>query len=349
MNMMKAAVIHEHGERDVVRLEQIPIPQPALDEVRIKVYACALNWLDVGVRRGPQFGAIPLPLITGVDISGVIDVVGEAVSGWLAGDEVTLYSLVTCGDCEYCRQGDVTVCAQHRIIGEHLNGGLAEYVVVPARNLIPKPVNLSHVEVAALPVVAMTAWHMLISVAGLQAGETLFIPGAGGGVASMGIQIGKYAGAKVYASTSTPEKMEQARALGADMVFNYREADWVQQVIDATDGRGVDVVQDNVGALTWSDSLKTLARNGRMVVCGSHSGKHFNLAIPQIYHRQLRILGANGGTYNELVTALELANQGILRPVIDTVLPLSAIHEGHRLLEEHDHFGKVVMQIVADE
>ncbi len=349
MNMMKAAVIHGHGERDVVRLEQTPIPQPAADEVRIRVHACALNWLDVGVRRGPQFGAIPLPLITGVDISGVVDAVGDEVSAWQSGDEVTLYSLVTCGDCEYCRQGDVTVCAQHRIIGEHLNGGLAEYVVVPARNLIPKPINLSHVEVAALPVVAMTAWHMLISVAGLQAGETLFIPGAGGGVASMGIQIGKYAGAKVYASTSTPEKMEQARALGADMVFNYREADWVQQIIDATDGRGVDVVQDNVGAATWSDSLKTLARNGRMVVCGSHSGKHFNLAIPQIYHRQLRILGANGGTYNELVTALELANQGILRPVIDTVLPLSAIHEGHRLLEEHDHFGKVVMQIVADE
>jgi len=349
MNMMKAAVIHEHGERDVVRLEQTPTPQPSLDEVRIKVHACALNWLDVGVRRGPQFGEIPLPLITGVDISGVVDAVGDEVSAWQSGDEVTLYSLVTCGDCEYCRQGDVTVCARHRIIGEHLNGGLAEYVVVPARNLIPKPVNLSHVEVAALPVVAMTAWHMLISVAGLQAGETLFIPGAGGGVASMGIQIGKYAGAKVYASTSTPEKMKQARALGADMVFNYHEADWVQQVIDATGGRGVDVVQDNVGALTWSDSLKTLARNGRMVVCGSHSGKHFNLAIPQIYHRQLRILGANGGTYNELVTALELANQGILRPVIDTVLPLSEIHEGHRLLEEHDHFGKVVMQIVADE
>ena len=347
MNMMNAAVIYEHGERDVVRLEQIPIPQLAANEVRIKVHACALNWLDVGIRRGPQFGAVPLPLTTGVDISGVIDAVGKKVSGWQPGDEVTLYSLLTCGDCEYCRQGDLTVCAQHQIIGEHVNGGLAEYMVAPARNLIAKPTNLSHVEVAALPVVAMTAWHMLISVAGLQAGETVFIPGAGGGVASMGIQIAKHAGAKVYASTSTPEKMKQARALGADFVFSYREADWVQQVIDATGGRGVDVVQDNVGAATWADSLKTLARSGRMVVCGSHSGWQLDLAIPQIYHRQLSILGANGGTYNELVTVLELANQGILRPVIDTVLPLSAIHEGHRLLEEHDHFGKVVMRIAV--
>ena len=348
MNLMTAAVIHEHGERDVVRLEQIPIPQPAADEARIKVYACALNWLDVGIRRGPQFGAVPLPLITGVDISGVIDAVGDAVSDWRPGDEITLYSLVTCGDCEYCRQGDLTVCPHHQIIGEHLNGGLAEYVTAPARNLIAKPTNLSHVEVAALPVVAMTAWHMLISVARLQAGETVFIPGAGGGVASMGIQIAKQAGAVVYASTSTPEKMEKARALGADYAVSYREADWAQQVIEATGGRGVDVVQDNVGALTWVDSLKTLARNGRMVVCGSHSGRRLDLAIPQIYHRQLSILGANGGTYNELVTVLELANRGVLRPVIDAVLPLADIHEGHRKLEEHDHFGKVVMQIAAD-
>ncbi len=348
MSTMLAAVIREHGERDVVLLEQVPIPQPGADEVRLEVHACALNWLDVGIRRGPQFGAIPLPLTTGVDISGVVDAVGANVSGWKAGDQVTLYSLVTCGDCEFCRSGDVTVCPEHQIIGEHINGGLAEYVIAPARNLIRKPVNLSHIEVAALPVVAMTAWHMLITVARLQAGETVFIPGAGGGVASMGIQIAKHAGARVIASTSTADKMRKAHELGADHVVNYRESDWLQRVLDATDGRGVDVVQDNVGGKTWADSLRTLARNGRLVVCGSHSGKQFELAIPQIYHRQLSILGANGGTYTELVAALELADLGILRPVIDTVLPLSQIHEGHRILEEHDHFGKVVMQIRVD-
>ena len=347
MSKMLAAVIHEHGDRDVVHLEQVPIPQPAAGEVRLKVHACALNWLDVGIRRGPQFGAIPLPMTTGVDISGEVHAIGADVSGWLAGDEVTVYSLVTCGHCEFCRRGDLTVCPQHQIIGEHINGGLAEYVIVPARNLIPKPKNLNHIEVAALPVVAGTAWHMLVTVAGLQAGETVFIPGAGGGVASLGIQIAKHAGARVIASTSTADKSRKARELGADHVVNYHDENWVEQVIDATKGRGVDVVQDNVGGKTWADSLRTLARNGRMVVCGSHSGRQFELTIPQIYHRQLSILGANGATYNELVTVLDLANQGSLRPVIDTVLPLSQIHEGHRILEEHDHFGKVVMQITA--
>ena len=347
MSKMLAAVIHEHGDQDVVRLEQVPIPQPAVGEVRLKVHACALNWLDVGIRRGPQFGAIPLPMTTGVDISGEVHAIGADVSGWLAGDEVTVYSLVTCGDCEFCRGGDLTVCPQHQIIGEHINGGLAEYVIVPARNLIPKPTNLNHIEVAALPVVAGTAWHMLVTVAGLQAGETVFIPGAGGGVASLGIQIAKHAGARVIASTSTADKSRKARELGADHVVDYHDENWVEQVIDATKGRGVDVVQDNVGGKTWADSLRTLARNGRMVVCGSHSGRQFELTIPQIYHRQLSILGANGATYNELVTVLDLANQGSLRPVIDTVLPLSQIHEGHRILEEHDHFGKVVMQITA--
>ena len=203
MSKMLAAVIHEHGDQDVVHLEQVPIPQPAAGEVRLKVHACALNWLDVGIRRGPQFGAIPLPMTTGVDISGEVHAIGADVSGWLAGDEVTVYSLVTCGHCEFCRRGDLTVCPQHQIIGEHINGGLAEYVIVPARNLIPKPKNLNHIEVAALPVVAGTAWHMLVTVAGLQAGETVFIPGAGGGVASLGIQIAKHAGARVIASTST--------------------------------------------------------------------------------------------------------------------------------------------------
>ena len=346
---MLAARFHEHGGRDVLRLERVPIPRPAAGEVRIKVRACALNWLDVGIRRGPKFGAVPLPLTTGVDISGVIDAVGAAVRGWSGGDEVTMYSLLTCGECEFCRAGEVTVCPQHQIIGEHRDGGLAEYLIAPARNLIAKPKNLSHFEAAALPVAAGTAWHMLITVAQLKAGETVFIPGAGGGVASMSIQIAKYAGAAVVASTSSPEKMAKARELGADHVVNYRDPDWVEQALAFTGGRGVDVAQDLVGARTWADSLRTLARNGRMVVCGSHSGVELNLSIPQIYHRQLSILGANGATYNELCAALELAGRGALRPVIDRVLPLQEIREGHRILEERDHFGKVVMQVAMDE
>lgn len=340
---MQAAVLRRHGGREAVQLEEVPIPQPGYGEARLCVRACALNWLDVGIRKGPKFGAIPLPLIGGGDIAGVIDALGPGVTGWQEGDEVLVYPLVTCGLCEFCRRGEPTTCPQHKIIGEHLDGGLAAYTVVPAANLIPRPANLSFVEAAALPVVGMTAWHMLFTVGGLRAGEHVLIPGASGGVASLGIQLAHYAGAKVLATTSTPEKLARAQALGADAVFNYREGDWLKWVLELTGGRGVDLIQDNVGAATWPQGLRALARNGRLVACGSHSGTSFVLDIAQIYHRQLRILGSNGGTIHDLLCVLALAAEGKVRPVVDQVLPLAQIHEGHRILEDGEHFGKVVI------
>lgn len=343
MNTMVAAVLREHGDRSAIRLEQVPIPEPGPGEVRLRVQACALNWLDVAVRQGPKFGPIPLPLIGGGDIAGTVDALGPGVTGWQEGDEVLVYPLITCGICEFCRRGEPTTCPAHRIIGEHVDGGLAEFTVVPAANLLRKPPNLSFVEAAAIPVVFMTAWHMLIRVGELRAGETVLILGAGGGVASAGIQIARHAGARVLSTTSTPAKMARARALGADVVFNYREEDWSARALEVTAGRGVDLVQDNVGAATWPFALRALARNGRLVTCGSHSGAEVRLEIGQIYHRQLQIRGSNGGTYQDLASALALIGQGHLRPVVDTVLPLEQVHEGHRLLEAGDHFGKVVI------
>ena len=345
MSTMTAAVLHEHGERDAIRLEELPLPEAGPGEVRLRVQACALNWLDVGVRRGPKFGAIPLPLIGGGDIAGVVDNLGLGVEEFERGDEVVVYPLMTCGRCEHCRAGEPTTCPEHRIIGEHVDGGLAAYTVVPAANLLPKLPRLSFVEAAALPVVSMTAYHMLVHVGQLRVGETVLIVGAGGGVASMGIQLARLAGARVLATTSTAEKAEQARRLGADAVFNYREPDWSDRVWQATGERGVDLVQDNVGAATWPAGLRLLARNGRLVSCGSHSGATVELEIGQIYHRQLRILGSNGGTFSDLATVLALAERGDVEPVVDTVLPLTEIHEGHRLLEEGEHFGKVVIDL----
>ncbi|MDX1663370.1 MAG: zinc-binding dehydrogenase [Candidatus Promineifilaceae bacterium] len=345
MSTMLAAILREHGERDAIRLEEIPRPLPGPGEVRLRVQACALNWLDVGVRRGPKFGAIPLPLIGGGDIAATVDDVGQGVETFTEGDEVVVYPLITCGHCEQCRAGEPTTCPEHQIIGEHVHGGLAAYTVVPAANLLPKPPSLSFVEAAALPVVGMTAYHMLVHVGQIRVGETILIMGAGGGVASLGIQLARLAGARVLATTSTAEKAEHARGLGADAVFNYRDRDWVRQVWEATDGRGVDLVQDNVGAATWPAALELLARNGRLVSCGSLSGARVELEIGQIYHRQLSILGSNGGTIDGLATVLSLAEQDKLRPVVDTVLPLTEIHEGHRLLEEGEHFGKVVIDL----
>ena len=342
---MQAAVLQHHGGHEAVQIKDVPVPEPGYGKVRIKVSACALNWLDIGIRKGPKFGTIPLPLIGGGDIAGVIDSVGEGVVGWQNGDEVLVYPLVTCGICEFCRRGEPTICPEHQIIGEHIDGGLAEFTVIPADNLIHKPANLSFTEAAALPVVLMTAWHMLITVGQLRAGEYALILGAGGGVASAGIQIARYAGAKVLATTSTPAKVTQALEIGAHEVFNYRDDDWVERVLGATDGRGVDLVQDNVGSATWPHALHTLARNGRLVSCGSHSGTTFALDISQIYHRQLRILGSNGGTYNDLKSALALVEQGYIQPIVDKILTLDQIHEVHRILEEGTHFGKVVISM----
>ena len=345
MNTMNAAVLRRHGEREAIQLENVPIPEPHPGEVRIKVKACALNWLDVGVRRGPKFGEIPLPLIGGGDIAGVIDTVGERVTSWQAGDRVLIYPLITCGVCEFCRRGEPTTCPEHRIIGEHINGGLAEYTIAPAANLLRIPAGLSYIEAAALPVALMTAWHMLITVGQLRPGEIALILGAGGGVASIGIQIARHAGARVLATTSAAEKMTRARELGAHDVINYQEEDWVARTMEITGGRGVDLIQDNVGAATWPLALRALARNGRLVACGSHSGTHFELDIAQIYHRQLQIRGSNGGTIHDLMSALALVAAGCIRPVVDTVLPLDKIHEGHRILEAGEHFGKVVIEL----
>jgi NADPH:quinone reductase-like Zn-dependent oxidoreductase len=221
---------------------------------------------------------------------------------------------------------------------------LAEYTIVPAHNLLSKPKNLSFVEAAAVPVVFMTAWHMLMTNAQLRAGETVLILGAGGGVASAGISIARLAGAHVLVTTSTAQKADRAIELGAEQVFNYREEDWVQAVLEGTGGRGVDLVQDNVGAKTWPSALRVLAGNGRLVSTGSHSGAEVTFDLSRIYHRQLRIIGSNGGTYQELATVLDLMEKGRLKPIVDKVLPLEKIHEGHRLLEEYDHFGKIVIE-----
>lgn len=342
---MKAAVLREHGGRDAVRIEDVPIPEPGPAEARVRVKACALNWLDVAVRQGPKFGAIDLPIIGGGDIAGVVDLVGDLVEGWRPGDEVVIYPLITCGVCEFCRTGEPTVCPKHQILGEHIDGGLAEYTIAPAANLLRKPKNLSFIEAAAVPVVFMTAWHMLLTKADLKAGETVLILGAGGGVASAGIEIARLAGARVLATTSSEKKAERALDLGAHRVFNYRDEDWVQAVIDETHGRGVDLVQDNVGAKTWPQALQTLARNGRLVSTGSHSGAEVTFNLSQVYHRQIRIIGANGGTYPELATIFELMEKERLKPIVDTVLPLDQIHEGHRRLEEYEHFGKIVIEM----
>ena len=244
----------------------------------------------------------------------------------------------------FCRRGEPTICPSHRIIGEHIDGGLADYTVVPAANLLRKPARLTFVEAAAVPVVFMTAWHMLFTVGKLQMGERVLIPGAGGGVASAGIQLAHHAGAVVYTTTSTDEKAQMARLLGAELCSTIERTTGSAPFWMPQPGEASTWFRTTWGA-NWADALRTLARNGRLVSCGSHSGAAVEFDIGQVYHRQLRILGSNGGTYQDLAAALAVIEAGHARPIIHAVLPLEELREGHRLLETHDHFGKIVIEM----
>jgi len=247
---MKAITFHKPGGPEVLRYEDVPDPMPGPGQVLVRVHACALNHLDLIVRgRGPAAG-LPWPHITGADGAGVVAGLGPGVAGVELGAAVALNPALSCGACPYCRAGEQSLCEHFGILGRDARGAMAEFVVVPAANLYPLPVDLSFVQAAAAPLVNMTAWRMLITKAQVCPGERVLIVGAGGGVATAAIQIAKLAGAIVYASTGGPEKARRAREIGADQVVDYRSADVVSAIMDLTGGEGVDVVVDSVGGAT---------------------------------------------------------------------------------------------------
>ncbi|HYY42372.1 MAG TPA: zinc-binding dehydrogenase, partial [Pyrinomonadaceae bacterium] len=269
---MKAVVFHEHGGPGVLRYEERPEPQIRANEVLVEVRACALNHLDVWARGGLPGIEIPLPHILGNDVAGVVCAAGELVDWVQAGDEVMLQPGVSCGHCLECLSGRDNLCPQYDIIGYRRDGGYAELVAAPGVNVIQKPAALSWAEAAALPLVTVTAWHMLVTRAQVQPGEDVLIHAAGSGVGSIGIQIARLRGARVIATAGSDEKLAQARALGADEVVNYTNPDWPREVRRLTARRGVDVVFEHTGAETWPGSIQVLAKDGRLVTCGATSG-----------------------------------------------------------------------------
>ena len=340
---MKALAFNEHGGLEKLNYQDVPDPKIGPGEVLVKVRACALNHLDLFVREGIPGLKLPLPFWSGCDIAGDVAEVGAAVQGVKIGDRVAVNPNLNCGRCEYCIQGEDSLCISYGIVGEHTYGGLAEYVKVDGRNVLKLPDAISYEGAAAFTLVNMTAWRMLVTQAALRAGEDLLILGVGGGVSSTAVQIGKLCGARVWVTSSSDDKLQRAKALGADECINYTKEDWVKVVSERTGKRGVDVVLENVGAATWKGSLRALAKGGRLVTCGATSGPIGETDIRVVFWKQIRIIGstmANRREFNQVMTQFF---RGRLKPIVDRVFPLKDGAEAQRVLAEGKQFGKLVL------
>jgi NADPH:quinone reductase-like Zn-dependent oxidoreductase len=339
---MRAVRMHQHGGPEVLRIEELPQPKPRPGWSVVRVKACALNHLDLWVRRGLPGIAIPLPHILGCDIAGELVATTDEQAP-ASGTRVLVAPGVGCGSCSECSAGRDNLCRRYTLLGYLLDGGYAELALVPTVNLIPIPDALDWAAAAAVPLVFLTAWHMLTEVASLRPGETILIQGAGSGVGSAAIQIARLMGARVLATTSDPNKQARARELGAEAVYDSRAPALAAEVRRWTGNRGVEVVFEHVGAATWNASVAALARRGRLVTCGATSGVEVQLDLRHLFGRQLVLAGSYMGGRGELHRVLELVFAGRLAAVIDRTFPLEQAAAAHRHLESGRQFGKVVL------
>ena len=341
---MKAIRFHSHGGPDVLRLEEVADPVIGPGEALVRVRACALNHLDLWQRRGLRRVTIPLPHISGSDVAG--EVVAANGGSVAAGTRVMVQPGVSCGHCLACLSGDDNECPQYEVLGYRNHpGGYAELTKVPSQNLVPLPDTIPFVDAAAFPLTFMTAWHMLITRARLQRGEDVLVLAAGSGVGQAAVQIARLTGARVIATAGSDAKLERARALGADEGINHHTQDIAEEVKRLTGRRGVDVVVEHVGAATWAKSVRSLARNGRLVTCGATTGGDAGLDLLALFSKRLSIIGSYMGTKAELVRAAQHFFAGRLKPVIDRAYPLAEAAAAQQRLEESGQFGKIVLEV----
>lgn len=345
MATMKAVLFEEHGGTDRLKLAEVARPRCAPDGVLVRVKACALNHLDIWIRQGIPAYRTPLPHISGCDVAGVLEEVGERVTGLAPGTHVVVSPGLSCWRCASCLAGRDNQCPSYQILGAHVDGGFAQYVAVPAINAIPIPEALPFPEAAAFPLVSVTAWHMLFTLAELQPGEAVLILGAGSGVGSMAVQMAKLAGARVFTSVGRDDKVAKARALGADEVLNHSTEDLSKRVKALTGGRGVDVVFEHIGPAVWQQCVAALAKAGRLVTCGATTGGEVTLDLRHLFSRQLTLKGSYMGTRAELLKTAELIAQGRLRPVVDRTFPLRDTRSAQEYLMARHAFGKVVVTV----
>jgi NADPH:quinone reductase-like Zn-dependent oxidoreductase len=345
---VKAATFRRHGGPEVLEIAEVPTPTPGPGQVQVRVTATALNHIDVWMRRGLPALALELPHVSGGDVCGQVSAVGASVRGVVEGERVVLNPGLSCGACVACLGGRDNFCPDYRMLGEQVWGGQAEFVVVPAANLVPVPraaVPLDDAELAAVPIAFITAWQMLVDRAQLRQGETVLVLAAGSGVGSAAIQIAKLWGARVIATASTDQKLAAARRLGADEVIDPARTELVAEVKRLTGRRGVDVVVEHVGASTFPKSVVACAKGGRIVTCGATDGHEPVLNLRHVFWRQLSILGSTLASKARLFEVMALVGAGRLRPVVHAVLPLEEVAQGHRLIESRAVFGKIVLRL----
>ena len=338
---MKAIRIHEFGGPEVLRYQDVPDPKPRNDQVLVRVRACAMNHLDLWVRKG--LPGVNLPHIPGSDAAGEIVEVGEYVTGLKPGQRVLIAPMHFCNHCAKCVAGLQNQCPEFTVLGNAVDGGDCELMAVPAVNVIPIPDNLDFNHAASVPLVFLTAWHMLVGRAGIRPGQTLLVLGANSGVGIAAIQIAKLFHARVITTAGDEQKMQKARELGADYVINHYQQKISEEVRRITNKEGCDIVLEHVGAATWEESMKALKPGGTLVTCGATSGPQVGIELRFLFTRHLSLLGSYMGTMGELHEVLGHVFAGRLKPVVDTTFPLKEIRAAHEYMEKSQMFGKIVL------
>lgn len=342
--IVRAIVVRRHGGLDALEIEQVPDPSPGPGEAVVRVGAVAVNRLDCSVRAdvGHAYQA-RLPLIPGYDVAGEVIEVGEGVTAVQPGTRVYVHYDYSCGRCRYCLAGDESLCSEYGVMGVNHDGGYAELVLAPEHNLFVLDDRISFDAAAAVGSVFLTAHHMLFAKAQVRPGETVLVVAAGSGVGGAAAQLARWAGARVIVTGGTPDKARRGEQAGMHAAVVHGTPGWSEEVLWITAGRGVDCAIDHVGSATFPDVLRSLARGGRMVLCGASSGSEAEIDLIDLFARQISIIGSSDGTRAELLEVLRLLAEGVIDPVIDSVLSLTEAATAQRLLEERNHFGRILL------
>lgn len=343
---MKAVRIHQHGGPEVLKLEEIPDPpDPRQDEIRIEVKFASINHLDIWCRRGMPGIKIPMPHILGCDASGIVSRIGQGVSGFEVGDRVLVNPGSSCGHCEFCSSGEGSLCLQYKIFGEHKPGTNCKYITAQSHSVYKVSEEISLEVAAAAPLTYLTAWRMMMTKAQVKPGDTVFVWAAGAGVGIACLQLSKLMGASVITSSTSDQKCERLRGLGADFAINSAKQSVSDEVKRITKKRGVDIVVDYIGRETWGTSLNISRRGGKIVTCGATSGYDPAEDLRHIYYRQLSILGSTMGSEKEFKDVISLVLAGKLKPVVDRVFELKDASLAHSEIENRRVFGKLLLRV----